>query len=129
MKNRIPFYIKTNELLYLGNDDVNVMRRVRVFTTKSLDSCKTNIDRWIKDNPMDCIVWCAQKIENLLNLVDLDEWWYEEDAPSESAIKVADCDIFTGVDLPNGAGSLAFDISEVTKSHPKDDDDIKFSED
>ena len=40
MENRIPFYITTNELPYFGNDDVNVKRRVRAFTTKSLDACK-----------------------------------------------------------------------------------------
>ena len=66
IENRIPFYITTNELSYFGNDDVNLKRRVRVFTTKSLDSCETNVDRWIKDNPVDCIVWCAEEIENVL---------------------------------------------------------------
>ena len=120
MENRIPFYITTNELPYFGNDDVNVKRRVRVFTTKSLDSCKTNVDRWIKDNPMDCIVWCAQEIENLLNLVDPDERWYEKDAPSESAVRITDRGIFTGVDLPNGAGSLVFDIDKVKSLDSKD---------
>ena len=113
MENHIPFYITTNELPYSGNDDVNVKRRVRVFTSKSLDLCKTNIDRWIKDNPMDCIVWCAQEIENLLNLVDPDERWYDKDATSESAVRITDQGIFTGVDLPNGAGFLVFDIDKV----------------
>ena len=113
MENRIPFYITTNELPYFGNDDVNVKRRVRVFTTKSLDSCKANVDRWIKDNPMDCIVWCAQEIKNLLNLVDSDERWYEKDAPSGSAARITDRGIFTGVDLPNGASSLVFEIDKV----------------
>ena len=105
MENRIPFYITTNKLPYFGNDDVNVKRRVRVFTTNSLDSCKTNVDRCIKDNRTDCIVWCAQEIENLLNLVDPDERWYEKDTPSESAVRITDRGIFTGVDLPNCAGS------------------------
>ena len=120
MENGIPFYITTNELPYFGNDDVNVKRRVRVFTTKSLDSCKTNVDRWIKDNPMDCIVWCAQEIENLLNLVDPDERWYEKDALSESAVRITDRGILTGVDLPNGAGSLVFDIDKVKSLNSKD---------
>ena len=90
MKNRILFYITTNELHHFGNDDVSVKRRVRVFTTKSLHSCKTNVDRWIKDDPMNCIVWCAQEIENLLNLVDPDERWHEKDAPLESAARITD---------------------------------------
>ena len=120
MENRIPFYITINELPYFGNDDVNVKRRVRVFTTKSLDSCKTNVDRWIEDNPMDCIVQCAQEIENLSNLVNPDERWYEKDAPSESAVRITDRGIFTGVDLPNGAGSLVFDIDKVKSLDSKD---------
>ena len=118
MENRIKFYITTDELPYFGNDDVNVKRRVRVFTTKSVDSCKANVDRWIKDNPMDCIVWCAQEIENLLNLVDPDERWYEKDAPSESAVRITDRGIFTGVDLPKG--SLVFDIDKMKSLDSKD---------
>ena len=87
---------------------------------QSLDSCKTNVDRWIKDHPMDCIVWCAQGIENHINLVDPDERWYEKDAPSESVVRITDRGIFTGVDLPNGAGSLAFDIDKVKSLDSKD---------
>ena len=74
----------------------------------------------IKDNPMDCIVWCAQEIENHLNLVDPDERWYEKDAPSESAVRITDRGIFTGVDLPNGAGSLVFDIDKAKSLNSKD---------
>ena len=69
---------------------------------------------------MDCIVCCAQEIENLLNLVDPDERWYEKDAPSEIAIRITDRGIFTGVDLPNGAGSLVFDIDKVKSLDSKD---------
>ena len=69
---------------------------------------------------MDCIVWCAQEIENLLNLVNPDERWYEKDAPSESAVRITDRGIFTGVDLPNGAGSLVFDIDKVKSLDSKD---------
>ena len=120
IENHIPFYITTNELPYFGNNDGNVKKRVRVFTTKSLDSCKTNVDRWIKDNSMDCIVWCAQEIENLLNLVNPGEWWYEKDAPLESAVRITERGIFTRLDLPNGAGSLFFDIDKVQSLDSKD---------
>ena len=121
MENRIPFYITANDLPCFGDDDVNVRRRVRVFTTKSLDSCKTHVNRWIKDNPMDCIVWCAQEIaKNLLYLVDPDERWYEKDAPLESAIRITDRGIFTGVDLPNDVGSLVFNTDKVKSLDSKD---------
>ena len=69
---------------------------------------------------MDCIVWCAQEIENLLNLVNPNEWWYEKNAPSESATRITDQGIFTGVDLPNGTGSLVFDIDTVKSLDSKD---------
>ena len=63
LDNRCSFYITTNEVPYFGNDEENVQRRIRVFRTKLLESCLTNVDRWIRDNPMDCIVWIAQEIE------------------------------------------------------------------
>ena len=120
MENRIPFYVTSNELPYLGNYDVNVKRPVRVFTTTSFDSCKTNVDRWIKYNPMDCIVCCAQEIEKLLNLVDPDERSFEKDARSESAVRITDRGIFSGVYLPNGAGSLVYDNDKVKSLDSKD---------
>ena len=69
---------------------------------------------------MDCIVWCAEEIENLLDLVDSDERWYEKDAPSERAVRIFDRGIFTGVDLSNGAVSLVFDIDKVKSLDSKD---------
>ena len=63
------FYITTNEVTYFGNDEENVQRRIRIFKIKSLESCLTNVDRWIRDNPMDCIVWIAQVIEENIELV------------------------------------------------------------
>ena len=67
-----------------------------------------------------CIVWCVQEIENLLNLVDPDEQWYEKDAPLESAVRITNQGIFTGVDLPNGAGSLVFNNDKVKSLDSKD---------
>ena len=72
LENRCPFYITTNEVPYFGNDEENVQRRIRVFETKSPESCLTNVDRWIRDNPMDCTVWIAQEIEKNIELVDVD---------------------------------------------------------
>eukprot|EP00112_Aurelia_sp_Birch-Aquarium-sp1_P010315 Seg2209.2 transcript_id=Seg2209.2/GoldUCD/mRNA.D3Y31 product="hypothetical protein" protein_id=Seg2209.2/GoldUCD/D3Y31 len=47
-----PFYITTNEVPYFGVDDENVKRRVKIFETKSLPKCKTNVDRWTRENAM-----------------------------------------------------------------------------
>ena len=69
LDNICPFYITTNEVTYFGNDEENVKRRIRVFKIKLLESCLTNVDRWIRDNPMDCIVWIAQVIEENIELV------------------------------------------------------------
>ena len=53
LDNRSPFYITTNAFPYFGNDEKNVQRRILVFKTRSLESSLTNVDRWIRDNPMD----------------------------------------------------------------------------
>ena len=120
LDNRCPFYITTNEVPYFGNDEENVQRRIRVFKTKSLESCLTNVDRWIRDNPMDCIVWIAQEIEENIELVDVDERWYERNPPIGNDVAVTERGIFTGVDLANAAESVIFDIEKV-KSMSKEE--------
>ena len=45
LDNRYPFYITSNEVSYFENDKENVQRRIRVFKTKSPESCLTNVDR------------------------------------------------------------------------------------
>ena len=101
LDNSCPFYITTNEVPYFGNDDENVQRRIRVFKTKSLELCLTNVDRWIKENPMDFIVWIAQEIEENIELVDVDERWYERNPPVGNGVPVTGRGIFTRVDLAN----------------------------
>ena len=110
LDNRCPFCITTNKVPYFGNDEENVQRRIRVFKTKSLESCLTNVDRWIRDNPMDCIVWIAQETEENIELVDVDERWYERNPPVGNRDAVTERGIFTGVDLANEAESVIFDI-------------------
>ena len=113
LDNRCSFYITTNEVPYFGNDEENVQRRIRVFKTKSLESCLTNVDRWIRDNPMDCIVWIVQEIEDNIELVDVNERWYEGNPPVGNDVAVTERGIFTGVDLANAAESVIFDIEKV----------------
>ena len=88
-----------------------MQRRIRVFKTKSLESCLTNVDRWIR--PMDCIVWIAQEIEENIELVDVDERWYERNPPVGNDVAVRKRGIFTGVDLASAAESVIFDIEKV----------------
>ena len=113
LDNRCPFYISTNKVPHFGNDEENVQRRIRVFKTKSVESCLTNVDRWIMDNPMDCIVWIAQEIEENIELVDVDERWYEGNPHVGNDVAVTERGIFTGVDLANAAESVIFDIEKV----------------
>ena len=113
LDNRCPFYITTNEVSYFGNDEENVQRRIRVFKTKALESCLTNVDRWIRDNPMDCIMWIVQEIEENIELVDVDERWYERNPSVGNDVAVTERGIFTGVDLANAAESVIFDIGKV----------------
>ena len=115
LDNRCTFYITTNEVPYFGNDKENVQRRSRVFKSKSLESCLTNVDRWIRDNPMDCIVWIAQEIEENIELVDIDERWYERNPPVGNDVAVTERGIFTWVyvDLANAAESVILNIEKV----------------
>ena len=48
----------------MKSQEENVQRRIRVFKTKSLESCLTNVDRWIR---------IAQEIEENIELADVDE--------------------------------------------------------
>ena len=45
---------------------------------------------------MDCIVWIAQETEENIELVDVDERWYERNPPVGI---MTERGIFTGVDL------------------------------
>ena len=56
-------------------------RRISVFKTTSLESCLTNVDRWTRDNPIDYIEWIFQEIEENIELVHVDERWYERSPP------------------------------------------------
>ena len=48
---------------------------------------------------MDCIAWITQGIEENIELVDIDERWYEQNPPVGNDVAVTERGIFTGVDL------------------------------
>ena len=62
---------------------------------------------------MDCIVWIAQEIEENIELVDVDERWYEQNPPVGNDVAVIERGIFTGADLANAAEPVIFDIEKV----------------
>ena len=62
---------------------------------------------------MDCIVWIAQGIEENIELVDVDERWYERNPPVGNNVAVTEREIFTVVDLTNAAESVIFDMEKV----------------
>ena len=61
---------------------------------------------------MDCTVWIAQEIEENIELVDVDERWYERNPPVGNDVAVTERGSFTGVDLANAAESVIFDIEK-----------------
>ena len=78
--NNCPFYITTNEVPDFGKDEQeNVLRRVTVYETQSLPEVNIGADKWIFENAMDCLVWIAEEINQNLQLVDVDERWYENE--------------------------------------------------
>ena len=62
---------------------------------------------------MDCIVWIAQGIEENIELVDVDERWYERNPPVGNNVAVTERGIFTVVYLTNAAESVIFDMEKV----------------
>ena len=61
-------------------------------------------------------MWIAQEIEENIELVDVDERWYERNPPVGNDVAVTERGIFTGVDgvdLANAAESVIFDIEKV----------------
>ena len=78
--NNCPFYITTNEVPDFGNEEQdNVLRRVTVYETQSLPEVNIGADKWIFDNAIDCLVWMAEEINENLQLVDVNERWYEDE--------------------------------------------------
>jgi len=78
--NNCPFYITTNEIPDFGKDEQeNVLRRVTVYETQSLPEVNIGADKWIFENAMDCLIWMAEEINENLQLVDVNERWYEDE--------------------------------------------------
>ena len=68
---------------------------------------------------MDCIVWIAQETEENIELVDVDERWYERKPHVGNGVAVTERGIFTGVDLANAAESVIFDtVKDIKRRNP-----------
>ena len=67
-----------------GGEEENVLRRVIVYETASLPATNLAAEKWMYDNAMHCIAWMAEEINSNLELVDVNERWYED--PASSAI-------------------------------------------
>ena len=75
--NNSPYYITTNHVPDLADEDENVRRRVDIFVTKSLSHPRPGIDRWSYDNAMDCIAWMAEEISANRHVIPESDLWYE----------------------------------------------------
>ena len=119
-ENKAPFFITTNEMPYFGNEDENVRRRVAIFKTKALPNCISNVDRWLRENAMECVAWIAEEIERERHHISKKELWYEEACSAEIGLPITDRGIFTGVDIANDSKDLMFD-AEVIRSMTESD--------
>ncbi len=119
-ENKAPFFITTNEMPYFGTEDENVRRRVAIFKTKALRNCISNVDRWLRENAMECVAWIAEEIERERRHISKKELWYEETCSAEIGLPVTDRGIFTGIDIANNSKDLLFD-SEVIRYMTEND--------
>ena len=88
--NNSPYYITSNNVPDFGDQDQNVARRIQIFTTKSLPSTTTGMDKWIYDNAMHCIAWIAQELLEHHQHIASEELWYEEADPQDLTITASD---------------------------------------
>ena len=105
--NNSPYYITTNDILYFQSDDANVRRRIVAFETTSLPSTSTNIEKWMGKNSMHCTVWAADEINQLIDLVDKTELWYETAQINPDQIDKE------AIDFCAGGGESLFNVEEV----------------
>ena len=82
VNNNRPFYI-TNKVPDFGDKDENVNSQIEVFQTTPLPNSISDIDRWIHEHVMDCIVWAANQITKHHDVISKEELWYENCDNSE----------------------------------------------
>ena len=64
--NRCPMLITTQKKLNFGGEDQKAMeKRLRMYTFKSLAEPKKRAADWLKQHPMECIVWAAAQAATL----------------------------------------------------------------
>ena len=70
--NKSPFFIATNKLPDFGDDTENVMRRLKIFKTKSLPKWmqKQGVIEHYKAHSMHYIAWMAEQINCNLELIE-----------------------------------------------------------
>ena len=77
------------------------------FETTSLPSTSTNVEKWMRKNSMHCIVWAADEINRLIDLVDKTELWYETAQINPDEIKEE------AIDFCAGGGESLLNVEEV----------------
>ena len=73
--NNSPYYITTNLVPDVGNEDENVRRRNDIFNTESLPRPRPGINRWLFDHGTDRIAWIAEEINANQHLIPESELW------------------------------------------------------
>ena len=96
--NNSPYYITSNNVPDFGDQDQNVARHIQIFTTKSLPSTTTGMDKWIYDNAMHCIAWIAQELQEHHQHIASEELWYEEADPQDLTVTASDATALFQVD-------------------------------
>ena len=78
-------YLTCNELPDFGVEQSNVDCLISMFHTTELPEPKCKAPQWIKDNPMECLIWMTNEINRNINYVPQQERFYEK--PFNEVIK------------------------------------------
>jgi len=80
-----------------GPEQQNVMNRLALFQTIALAEMDPNAPKWIRDNAMQCLVWIANQINTFVNLLPLEERFYEKHA--DEHVHIIDNDVLPAEEL------------------------------
>lgn len=120
INNKAGIYITCNELPDFGTEQANVMRRLEVFTTKSLDSRHAEAPNWMAENAMQCLVWIANEINRNINEIEPEELFYQR--PYDELLEVKKNQAIPDEELQKLSSALSG--NETSSAPLVNDDDL-----
>lgn len=81
-------FMTCNELPNFGEEQANIMRRLSVYETKTLEIQYPEAPGWIKENAIECLVWMMTFINSNIDLVVKEERFYELERKEDACARI-----------------------------------------